>query len=75
MTGQTDTNEFNGVKVFSATKPERRGELGEVITCWVAEHQHCLIVDKMVLQSSDAAFHCLTIILFYWENLSTPRVA
>ena len=27
------------------------------------------IVDRVITQSSDAAFHCLTITLFYWESL------
>ena len=56
---------FTGAKVFSATKAKERDELGEVITRWVAAHPEVEIVDKVVTQSSDREFHCLTITLFY----------
>jgi hypothetical protein len=56
---------FTGAKVFSATKAKERDELGEVITRWLAAHQEVEIVDKVVTQSSDREFHCLTITLFY----------
>jgi len=56
---------FSGAKVFSATKARDRGELGETITRWVREHPDCRIVDKIVTQSSDREFHCLTITVFY----------
>ncbi len=57
---------FDGVKVFSATKQKERDELGDVATRWIAEHRHEIeIVDKVVSQSSDNEYHCLTITLFY----------
>lgn len=56
---------FNAVKVFSATLAEERERLGERIKAWIAAHPEATIVDKQVRQSSDEAFHCLTIILFY----------
>lgn len=56
---------FSGAKVFSATKAKEREELGETITRWIREHPKCKIVDKIVTQSSDREFHCLTITLFY----------
>ncbi len=56
---------FTGAKVFSATKAKERDELGEVITHWLAAHPEVEIVDKVVTQSSDREFHCLTITLFY----------
>lgn len=56
---------FQGVKVFSATKAREREELGETITKWIKEHPDYKIVDKVVTQSSDNEFHCLTITLFY----------
>ncbi len=55
---------FDGVKVFSATKFRERDELGEVVEDWL-EQNDVEIVDKQVRQSSDHAFHCLTIVLFY----------
>lgn len=54
-----------GVKVFSATKAKEREGLGEQVTGWIRENPDCEIVDKIVTQSSDSEFHCLTITLFY----------
>lgn len=56
--------EFDGVKVFSATKAREREQLGERITDWL-EANRVTIVDREVTQSSDNEFHCLTITLFY----------
>ncbi len=56
---------FNGVKVFSATKAREREDLGESITRWLRANPGIRIVDKVVTQSSDREFHCLTITLFY----------
>jgi hypothetical protein len=54
-----------GVKVFTATKAKEREGLGEVVTRWLAENPRTRVVDKIVTQSSDSAFHCLSITLFY----------
>ncbi len=63
---------FDGVKVFSATKQKERDELGDTVTRWLNEHRHEVeIVDKVVSQSSDNEYHCLTITLFY-KNLPRP---
>jgi hypothetical protein len=56
---------FTGVKVFSATKAKEREELGEKVTGWIREHKDYQVVDKIVTQSSDREFHCLTITIFY----------
>ena len=56
---------FTGMKVFSATKAREREELGECVTAWLRENKHLKIVDKIVRQSSDREFHCLTIVLFF----------
>jgi hypothetical protein len=58
---------FNGVKVFSATKAREREELGDVMTRWLRANPDVRLVDKVVTQSSDNEFHCLTITLFYHE--------
>lgn len=58
-------DKFTGVKVFSATKAREREEIGDVITQWIRENPSIEIVDKLVLQSSDNEFHCLTITFFY----------
>ena len=54
-----------GVKVFTATKAKEREMLGDVITRWLADNPRTRVVDKIVTQSSDSAFHCLSITLFY----------
>ncbi len=59
---------FNGVKVFSATKAREREDLGENITRWLRANPSLRIVDKVVTQSSDREFHCLTITLFYEKD-------
>ncbi len=56
---------FTGVKVFSATKAKEREELGEVITRWLKANADLEVVDKVVSQSSDNEFHCLSIVLFF----------
>lgn len=64
---------FNGVKVFSATMVADRDQLGEKITAWMAAHPQCKPTDVIVTQSSDEAFHCLAITLFYWEEGGVAR--
>jgi hypothetical protein len=62
---QTFVYMFAGVKVFTATKAKERESLGEMVTMWLRENPRARIVDKIVTQSSDDQFHCLTITLFY----------
>jgi hypothetical protein len=54
-----------GAKVFTATKAKDREELGEVLTRWIRDNPRAKIIDKVVTQSSDREFHCLSITLFY----------
>jgi folate-dependent tRNA-U54 methylase TrmFO/GidA len=56
---------FTGVKVFSTTLARDRENMGENITKWLKENSNVDVVDKIVTQSSDKEFHCLTITLFY----------
>ncbi len=56
---------ITGAKVFSATRAKEREELGENITRWLRSNPGLQIIDKIVTQSSDHEFHCLTITLFY----------
>jgi hypothetical protein len=60
------TVQFTNVKVFSTTLARDREVMGENITKWLKEHgQNLQIVDKIVTQSSDKEFHCLSITLFF----------
>lgn len=52
------------VKTFSETMARERAALGDKVTAWLAENPSLEIVDKVVTQSSDEAFHCLSITLF-----------
>ena len=56
---------FTGVKVFSTTLARDRENMGENISKWLKENPNVDVVDKVVTQSSDKEFHCLTITLFY----------
>ncbi len=56
---------FTGVKVFSTTLARDRENMGENITKWLKENSNVEVVDKVVTQSSDKEFHCLSITLFY----------
>ena len=66
---------FTGVKVFSATKAREREDLGEQVTRWIRDNPHSRIIDKIVTQSSDREFHCLTITIFYQKEVSEAQVA
>jgi hypothetical protein len=61
---------FNGVKVFSATMVADREQLGEKVTAWMAAHQQCRVTDMVITQSSDEAFHCIAITVFYYEEVA-----
>ena len=62
------TERMLGLKVFSATKARDRESLGDVVTDWLRAHPEYEVFDKIVTQSSDAEFHCLTITLLYWHG-------
>ncbi len=59
---------FTGVKVFSTTLARDRENMGEHIGRWLAEHPDIEVVDKTVTQSSDKAFHCVSIIFFFRDR-------
>ncbi|AKU90440.1 hypothetical protein [Vulgatibacter incomptus] len=56
---------FTGVKVFSATRARDREELGSAVSQWLATHRDLRIVDRVVVQSSDEEYHCLSMVIFY----------
>jgi hypothetical protein len=59
---------FNGVKVFSATMVADREQLGEKVTAWMHANPNKKVTDVVVTQSSDEAFHCIAITVFYFED-------
>ena len=68
---------FNGVKVFCATMFHQRQTLGEAVTAWLdnarAQRPGFQVVDIVVSQSSDEAFHCISICVFYNEDIATQE--
>ncbi|GAC1345012.1 MAG: hypothetical protein NVS2B9_16080 [Myxococcales bacterium] len=59
---------FSGMKIFSTTLARDREAMGDTITRWLRDNAALEVVDKVVTQSSDKEFHCLTITLFYRER-------
>jgi hypothetical protein len=60
---------FNGVKVFSATMVADREQLGEKVTAWMQNNAASKkVTDIVITQSSDEAFHCIAITVFYYEE-------
>ena len=55
---------YDVVKVFSATKAADRETLGSKASAWLADHPDLTITRALVMQSSDASFHCLTLVFF-----------
>jgi hypothetical protein len=54
----------------------QRQTLGETVTQWLEEAQQrpgFTIIDILVRQSSDAEFHCLTILVFFTEDQPKKR--
>lgn len=68
---QPSGGRFDGIKVFSTTLARDRELMGETITKWITEHPTFEIVDRVVTQSSDREFHCLTVTLFYRQRETT----
>lgn len=64
---------FTAVKVFSTTLARDRETMGETITRWLRDNPGAEVVDRVVTQSSDKEFHCLTITLFYRQREAAPR--
>ena len=58
---------FNGVKVFAATVFDERARLGDRITEWIAANPRRTVTEIVVTQSSDCAYHCLTITVLFSE--------
>jgi hypothetical protein len=55
---------FSAAKVFSATMLRDREALGDRVTAWLRAHPELKVVDRVVNQSSDEGFHCISITLF-----------
>jgi hypothetical protein len=56
---------FTGCKVFTGTTAGARETLGDKFTAWLKQRPEVIVVETRVLQSSDNAYHALTICVFY----------
>ena len=63
--GASLTDFAERINVDAAALVQMLFSLGEMVTAWLRENPRARIVDKIVTQSSDDQFHCLTITLFY----------
>ena len=59
---------FSGVKVFSVTMMADRARLGDDVTEWIQANPSYEIREVIVTQSSDEAFHCLSMTIFYFDT-------
>ncbi|HEX3476763.1 MAG TPA: hypothetical protein VHT91_17170 [Kofleriaceae bacterium] len=59
--------------MISATMVADRDQLGEKVTAWMANNPQLKVTDIVITQSSDEAFHCIAITLFFWADASSPR--
>jgi hypothetical protein len=53
------------MEIFSTTMHKERQLLGEWITSWLKANPQVKPVNKIVTQSSDRQYHCLTITILY----------
>ena len=49
---------------------QQRDLLGETVTAWIAGNPTKQITEFVVTQSSDDAFHCIAITVFYAEPVA-----
>lgn len=56
---------YDSLEVFSATKARDREALGEKVTAYLRAHPELEVVDKIVMQSSDREFHCMSVTIFF----------
>ena len=49
------------------------GTLNVKVSAWMATNSHLKVTDIVVTQSSDEAFHCIAITVFYWEDVEKRR--
>lgn len=64
---------FDGIKVFSGSTFADRSTLGDKATDWIREHPEYMLVEAEVKQSSDHAYHCITLVLFYRTRPAADR--
>ena len=62
----TVNTHYTAVKVFSATRSYDRERLGDRVTEWIRT-SGVDVVNMIVTQSSDRAFHCISMVVLYRE--------
>ena len=56
---------FTGVRIFTSTLSAARAQLGDEVTRWIDANPQFQTTEIVQTQSSDRAYHCLTLTLFY----------
>lgn len=59
---------WKAVKVFSATKSREREGLGQRVTEWLRGDPSIRVDDRVIRQSSDHEYHCVSIVIFYHKE-------
>jgi hypothetical protein len=59
---------WTACKTFTATRHADREALGDRVTAWLREHPTVHVCQAVVTQSSDAAYHCISITVLYREK-------
>jgi hypothetical protein len=62
---------FNGVKVFSTTIFTDCARLDDEVAAWLATRPEIRVTQLVVTQSSDAAYQCIAVTVFYWEPVGS----
>lgn len=63
------------VKTFSATLAKDRDGVGDEVTRWLKDHPDVTVSEIRTLQSSDEAYHCLTIVIIGHEGSGYAKPA
>lgn len=56
---------FTGVRIFTSTLSAARAQLGDEVTRWIDANPQFQTTEIVQTQSSDRAYHCLTLTVFY----------
>lgn len=72
------SGQYDGLRVFTSTMQADREGMGARVTEWIAGNKGAIfVVGTEVLQSSDNAFHCISITVFYTgrEKVVAPSLS
>jgi hypothetical protein len=68
VTGPALQSPISVFKVFTATRAQDREWLGDRVSAWMQANPHLEVRKTVVCLSSDARFHCLSLVLICAER-------